>query len=77
MLKPLRSRKSGNFRESNLEKKQRTDDINEAMKIKSDNFARSNREKSLIAIAIYENELLDSIIIISYFGGTNNNFGRL
>ena len=35
----------------NQEKKQRT---NETKKIKSDNFTRSNREKSNIAIAIFE-----------------------
>ena len=34
--------------------KQRTDTINEAKKIKSDNFPRSNRENSTIAIAILE-----------------------
>ena len=40
-----------NFRESNKEKKQRADTINEAKKIKSDSFTRSNRENSNIAIA--------------------------
>ena len=50
-LSPLIARKdyrdslqSDNFRESNQEKKQRTDTINEAKKIKSDNFTRGNRE---------------------------------
>ena len=42
-----------NFRGSNHKKKQRTTDtINEAKKIKSDNLARGNREKSNIDIAI-------------------------
>ena len=44
--------KSNNFRESNHKKKQRTDTINEAKKIKSDNLAMGNREKFNIAIAI-------------------------
>ena len=35
-------------------KKQRTDTKMDAKRIKSDNFARSNREKSNIAIAILE-----------------------
>ena len=60
--------KSDNFRMSNQEKKQRTDTINEAKNIKSDTFKRSNREKSNIATAILKIELLDSTIIISYFG---------
>ena len=34
--------------------KQRTDTINKAKKIKSDNFTRGNREKNNIAIAILE-----------------------
>ena len=43
--------------------------------IKSDNFTRSNREKSNIAIAILEKLYwLDGTIIISYFGGSNNIF---
>ena len=37
-----------NFRENNHKKKQRTDNINEAKKIKSNNFTRGNREKCLI-----------------------------
>ena len=32
-----------NFKESNQEKKQRTDTINEAKKIRSDHFTRSNK----------------------------------
>jgi len=35
-------------------KKQRTDTKKDAKRIKSDNFTRSNREKSNIAIAILE-----------------------
>ena len=35
-------------------KKQRTDTKKDAKKIKSDNFTRSNKEKSNIAIAILE-----------------------
>jgi hypothetical protein len=35
-------------------KKQRTDTKKDAKRIKSDNFTRSNREKSNIAIAIME-----------------------
>ena len=35
-------------------KKQRTDTKNDAKRIKSDNFTRSNREKSNIAITILE-----------------------
>ena len=34
--------------------KQRTDTKNDAKRIKSDNFTRSNREESNIAIAILE-----------------------
>ena len=37
-------------------KKQRTDTKKDAKRKKSDNFTRSNREKSNIAIAIFENE---------------------
>ena len=56
-------------------KKQRTDTKKYAKRIKSDNFTRSNREKSIIAIAILERKkLLDGTIIISYFGGSNNIF---
>ena len=43
-------------------KKQRTETKKDAKRIKSDNFTRSNREKSNIAI------------MISYFGGSNNIF---
>jgi hypothetical protein len=38
------------------QKKQRTDTKNDANKIKSDIFTRSNREKSNIAIAYWKNE---------------------
>ena len=48
--------KSDNFRESNQEKKQIIDTINEAKKIKSDKFTRSNREKSNIAIEYWKND---------------------
>ena len=51
LLLPLRGRESDNFRESNEVKEQRTDTINEAKKIKSDNSTRIYREKSNIAIA--------------------------
>ena len=61
-------------RESHQQKKQRTDTKKDTKRIKSDNFTRSNREKSNIAIAILENEWLDGTIIISYFGGSNNIF---
>ena len=37
-----------------FKKKQRTDTKKDAKRIKSDNFTRSNREKSNIAIAIFE-----------------------
>ena len=37
-----------------LKKKQRTDTKKNAKRIKNDNFTRSNREKSIIAIAILE-----------------------
>ena len=46
-------------------KKQRTDTKKAAKRIKSDNFTRSNREKSNIAIAILE-MLMIGTIIISY-----------
>ena len=66
---------SNNFRESNQEKKQRTDTINEAKKIKSDNFTRGNREKFNIAIAILEKWIIGwHHVIILYFGGTYNIF---
>ena len=55
----------------------KTDPLNEAKKIKSDNFTRGNKEKSNRAIAILEKWIIgqqDSTIIISYFGGTNNIF---
>ena len=67
MLSPLRARKSNNFRER---AKQRTDTKKDAKRIKSDNFTRSNWEKSLILLSQYrKNEWLDGKIIISYFGG--------
>ena len=53
-------------------KKQWTNTKKDAKRIKSDNFTRSNKEKSNIAIAISENEWLDGTIIISYFGSSNN-----
>ena len=46
----------------------------DAKRINRDNFTRSNIEKYNIVIAILENERLDGIIIISYFGGSNNIF---
>ena len=55
-------------------KKQKTDTKRDTKRIKSDNFTRSNREKSNIAIAILQKELLDGTIIILYFGGSNNIF---
>ena len=46
---------SDNFREREpSKKKQRTNTKKDAKRIKSDNFSRSNREKSNIAIAILE-----------------------
>ena len=70
MQLPLSARKSNNyrycdswkcdnFRDSNQEKKQRTDTINEVMKIKSDNFTISNTEKSNIAIVILEQLIIE------------------
>ena len=38
-------------RKSNQEKKQRTDTLNEAKNIKSDNFTRSNRKKVQVCYA--------------------------
>ena len=52
-------------RKSNQEKKQRTNTKYHAMKIESDIFMKSNREKSNIAITIFENEPLNSTIIYS------------
>ena len=59
LLLPLRARKSDNYHycdiwKSDQENNLRTDTINEANKIKSNNFTRDNREKSNIAIAILE-----------------------
>ena len=42
------------FRKEAIKKKQRTDTKKDAKRIKSDNFTRSNREKSNNAIAILE-----------------------
>ena len=64
-LSPLRARKSDNyrycdswksdnFRKRAIKKKQITDTQKDAKGIKSDNFTRSNREKSNIAISILE-----------------------
>ena len=58
-LSPLRAKKSDKGRAKTLErkplkKKQRTYIKKDAKRIKSDNFTRSNREKSNIAIAILE-----------------------
>jgi hypothetical protein len=47
-------------------KKQRTDTFKDAKRIKIDNFTRSNREKSNIAIAILEK--------LSFLKGNNNYF---
>jgi hypothetical protein len=67
-LSPLRARKSDNycyrnswksenFREREpSKKKHRTDTKKYAKRIKGDNFTRSNKEKSNIAIAILKNE---------------------
>ena len=55
-------------------KKKRTDTKKDAKRIKSDNFTSSNREKSNIATAIFENRMMDGTIIISYFDGSNNSF---
>ena len=49
--------KNDNYRETNKAKKQRTITKNEAKKIKNDNFTKSNRERSNIAIAMLENRL--------------------
>ena len=46
--------KSDNFRERAIKKKQNTDTKKVAKRINIDNFTRSNREKSNIAIAILE-----------------------
>ena len=59
------------MRESNQEKEQRTDTINEAKKNKSNNFTKSN------IVAILEILKLDSTIIISHFEGINNIFDDL
>ena len=54
---PLRARKSnGRAIDSNQEKKQRTDTINEAKQ--SNTFTRGKKEKCNIAIAILENLLI-------------------
>ena len=64
------------MRESNKEKKQRNDTINEAKKIKSDNFTKSNKEKSNIAIALLKKIMLGWHHHFSNFGGTNNIFAE-
>ena len=75
-LSPLRARKSDNyryrdswksdnFRERAIKKKQRTDTKKDAKKIKSDNFKRSNGEKSNIAIAWYHNYFIFWWLIFS------------
>ena len=46
--------KGDNFRKKAIKKKQRIDTKKDAKRIRSDNFTRSNREKSNIAIAILE-----------------------
>jgi hypothetical protein len=59
-LSPLRARKSKivgraiTLEREPSKKKQRTDTKKDAKRIKSDNFTKSNREKSNIAIAILE-----------------------
>ena len=53
-LSPLRARKSNNLEREPSKKKQRTDTKKDTKKIKNDNFTRSNKEKSNIAIAILE-----------------------
>ena len=50
-------------------KKQRTDTKKYAKRIKSDNFTRSNREKSNIAIAILEKLMIGWHH--NFFGGSN------
>jgi len=65
LLSSLRARKSDNYHYAIVgrviilqgepsKKEQRTDTNKDAKRIKSDNFTRSNREKSNIAIAILE-----------------------
>ena len=53
---------------------QRTDTKKDAKRIKSDNFTRSNREKSILLSQYWKNEWFDGTIIISYFDGSNNIF---
>ena len=61
-----------------MNKKQRTDTVNEAKKIKIDNFTRSNREKfqycyrNIDKMKNWMAPLL--ILIISHFDVTNNIF---
>ena len=63
------------FMESNQEKKHRVYTKNEANKtLSNNNFTRSNREKTIIAITILEIVIMDSTIIILHFGGTNDVF---
>ena len=59
----FKSWKSDNYYiESNQEKKQRTDIKNEAKKILSNNFTRSNRKKSNWGFEILENDQLFCIL---------------
>ena len=67
LLRYCNSWKSDNFRGSNQERKLRTNTINEAKKIESNNFTRGNRERSNIAIAILENWIIGILYIISSF----------
>ena len=48
---------------------ERTDTKHEAKKIKSDNFIKSNREKSNFAI---ENNLIPTLLLFCIFEGINN-----
>ena len=60
---------NGNLIAIAIKKEQRTDTKKDEKRIKSDNFTRSNREKSNIG------NLNDWIaLIISYFCGSNNIF---
>ena len=55
-------------------KKQRTDTKKDGKRIKNDNFTRSNREKSNIAIEILEKLMIGRHHDYFYFGGRNNIF---
>ena len=54
------------------EKKQRNDTKKDAKRIKIDNFKRSNREKSNIAIAILQIWIIGWHHSYFVFGGSNN-----